>query len=68
VQRVIDGSPAQAAGLRSGDVVLRIGETDIGRSYTFLSALALARPDSRVPVEVWRDGRAFEVNMELKSR
>jgi 2-alkenal reductase len=68
VSRVIGGSPAQAAGLRMGDVILRIGQTDINADNTFLNALGRVGANERVPVQYWREGRTFEVTLETTAR
>jgi 2-alkenal reductase len=68
VSRVIGGSPAQNAGLRPGDVIFRIGSTVINQENTFLNALARAGVNQRVPVEYWREGRTFEVMLEMTAR
>jgi 2-alkenal reductase len=68
VSRVIGGSPAQSAGLRSGDVIFRIGRTEIDRENTFLNALARIGVNERVPIEYWRDGRTFEAMLETTAR
>ena len=68
ITRVIADSPAQAAGLRAGDVLLRIGRTEINHENTFLNALALVGVTERVPVQYWRDGRTAEVTVETRSR
>lgn len=68
VQRVVDGSPAQAAGIRAGDVILRLGRLDLGEDMPFINALARLSPRERVPVQLLRDGRALEVTVEVTER
>jgi 2-alkenal reductase len=68
VTRVIGGSPAQAAGLRAGDVLLRIGRTAIDDQHTFLNALALVGASERVPVHYWREGRELDATVETTAR
>jgi S1-C subfamily serine protease len=68
VTRVFEGSPAQVAGIRQGDVVLRVGRNDITSNFTFLNALARVAPTDRVPVLLRREGRNLELNLDLRPR
>jgi serine protease Do len=68
VRRVFERSPAQAAGLRAGDVILRIGRTEINEEQTFLNALARVGVNERVPVQFWRGGSISEVLLETTPR
>jgi 2-alkenal reductase len=68
VRRVIDGSPAQKAGLRTGDVLLRIGRTNLDGQMPFINALAQLGLNERVPVQFWREGRVMEVTLETTPR
>jgi S1-C subfamily serine protease len=68
VRRVFPDSPAQRAGLRAGDVVLRIGRSDINDQFTFLNALAMAPPNERVAVRVLRGSEQQDVAVQLVPR
>jgi S1-C subfamily serine protease len=68
VRRVIDGSPAEKAGLRTGDVLLRIGRTNLDGQMLFINALAQVGLNERVPVQFWREGRVMEVTLETTPR
>jgi S1-C subfamily serine protease len=68
VQKVFDSSPAEKAGIKAGDVILRIGRNDINQDLLFLNALALAGTSGRVPVQVLRDGRTIDLTVELAAR
>ena len=62
VADVIPGSPAQTAGLRSGDKVLRIGGHDARDQQTQVEEIVLA-PDQTKSIEIERDGVASTVSM-----
>jgi len=68
VRRVIDGGPAAAAGLRAGDVILRIGNNELDDELPFINALAKVGVNDRVTVEFWRAGRSQQVEVALKPR
>ncbi len=54
VQQVLPGSPADAAGLREGDVIVRLGDTDIETTADLTLALLEASPGDEVEVEYHR--------------
>lgn len=62
---VADGSPAKQAGLREGDVVVKIGEEPIDTAWQLRRALARYYADDEVVVEVRRgaDTRAIKVKL-----
>jgi S1-C subfamily serine protease len=68
VRRVINSSPAEKAGIQPGDVILRVGRNNIDESTPFINALSRLGVNDRVAVQVFRDGRAFDVTMELTAR
>jgi serine protease Do len=69
VSSVQDNSPAAAAGLKSGDVVMRFGDRAIESPKDLSRAVAETASGATVPVKVWRDGseKTIEVKVaELK--
>ncbi len=65
---VFTGSPAEKAGLRPGDRVVRIGGKPVQRYQQILRRVALLQPGTAVKVEVTRSGKAFEFNATLAQR
>ncbi len=65
VANVIEDSPAEDAGLRSGDVILSFRGTDISRSSDLPPAVAGTPAGTRARVEILRDGdrRELQVNV-----
>jgi len=68
VQRVVEGSPAQAAGIRPGDIILRMGRFEVNEDLPLLNVLARFNPTDKVPVQLLRDGRAVEITVEVTER
>ncbi|HXH20933.1 MAG TPA: trypsin-like peptidase domain-containing protein [Dehalococcoidia bacterium] len=68
VRRVVEGSPAQAAGIRPGDIILRMGRFELNEDLPFLNALARFNPRDRVALQLLRDGRPLEVTVEVGER
>jgi serine protease Do len=61
VSSVEDGSPAAKAGLKAGDVVLKMDGTEIGSSLDLSSRVSSMKPGSMAKLEVWRDGKPREI-------
>jgi hypothetical protein len=62
------GSPAEAAGLRAGDVVIRFGAKDVLNIYDYTYALREHAPGDTVVIKVRRDGEVLEVTAVLGRR
>ncbi|MBA2753334.1 MAG: trypsin-like peptidase domain-containing protein [Chloroflexia bacterium] len=68
VTRVLPGGPAEGAGLREGDVILSIGDQDIGGRTTFFEALEPFVPGDVVDISVRRGDETFEAEVDLVER
>lgn len=62
VTEVRPGSPAAAAGIRRGDVILRVEQFDITPDLPFLNALGRLRPDQKVSIVIDRNGQQLTLN------
>ena len=65
---VIEGGPAEVAGLRGGDVIIKFGEQEIGDIYDFTFALESARIDVPLEVTYIRDGETLTTTLTPKAR
>ena len=54
------GSPAERAGIRPGDVIVKLGTADI-RTWEHLDMAVAARPEREVEAVVMRDGREEQI-------
>ncbi|HEU4952806.1 MAG TPA: RIP metalloprotease RseP [Holophagaceae bacterium] len=64
VQEVIPGQPAEAAGLRPGDELRRIGTVAFPAApWDAAVAYIQAHPDQPIPVEVQRDGKVLDLSV-----
>jgi len=61
VSSVEKASPAEAAGLKAGDVVLKLDGKAIDRSGELARRIAETKPGTKAMLEVWRDGAAKEL-------
>ena len=67
IQAVTKGSPAEKAGLRRGDVVVRWGKREIADDQQFRNLVTITTPGQAVDVEVIRDGRTVLLNVVLEA-
>ena len=56
VGMVEDDSPGDKAGIKAGDVILKVDGTAIDTSSQVPGLIASKKPGSAVRLEVWRDG------------
>ncbi len=65
VTEVVGDGPAARAGVLAGDVITRFNGREIDSPRALSVAVAAATPNTDAKVEVWRDGRSRELNVEL---
>ncbi|TWT36431.1 putative periplasmic serine endoprotease DegP-like precursor [Posidoniimonas corsicana] len=68
VRRVASGGPAAACGLRPGDVIRRVNNSETQRPLDIELALLGTSLGKSVPVEVLRDDQQVEVSLSLAAR
>lgn len=68
VTQVEKGGPAESAGLKPGDVLLKVDAREIGDSQSLVRAIAGLKPGTKVTVTVQRDGKAKELSVALGVR
>jgi S1-C subfamily serine protease len=62
------GSPADAAGLKAGDLIVELGGTVVKDIYTYSDALYAHKPGDEVDIVVVRDGRRMTLHVKLGKR
>ena len=65
---VLPGGPAEEAGLKTGDIVTRFGNTKIKDMEQFRDLVAAAAPGTKARLEVFRDGKPTNLTIELGKR
>jgi serine protease Do len=66
VMRAVPGSPAEAAGVKSGDVLLRFDGRELSSASQLLSLVQSARIDAKVKLTLWRRGEVIELEAIIK--
>jgi len=65
VTKVVDGSPADKAGIRSGDLILAVDGVPIAEENTLQRIIREHRPGDRVEIALWSRGRERTVKVKL---
>ncbi len=62
------GSPGERAGLKAGDIVIKLGKTQIKNVYDYTYALGELRPNEEVEIVIRRDGREMNLKVTPEKR
>jgi len=65
ISGVEPGSPAEKAGLKSGDVVLGVNGKEINQLSELSGAIAATKPGNNARLQVWRDGKSRDVDVKV---
>jgi serine protease Do len=68
VRTVVAGEPAAKAGIRQGDVIVKVGGRDVTPDETVSYLIANSSVGTRVPVELIRDGRRMTLQVQVGQR
>lgn len=66
VNEVFPGSPAESAGLKQGDVVMKVGGVEVGGDRGLQTIVERLKPGSKHPMSIIRDGKEMTVELTLK--
>ncbi len=65
---VREGGPAAQAGLKGGDLIIKVGDRAIGTIYDYMESMDKHKPGEKVEVVVKRDGKDVKLPVTLGSR
>lgn len=68
VTEVLEDSPAEKGGIKKDDVIIRLNGKEVEDSSSFRNSIALFAPDTKIMVTVWRDGKEFDLMIEVGLR
>lgn len=66
VSEVIPGSAAEEKGIREGDVIIRVDDTDVENSADLRNAIGLLRAGDQAQVQFYREGKRYEIMVRIK--
>jgi serine protease Do len=68
ISRIEPGEAAANAGLRQGDVVVKVNGQDVTPEQTLSYLVANTKPGTRIPVEIMRDGKRQTLTVTVGKR
>jgi len=65
ISQLEPGGPAEKAGIKVGDVVVELGGREIGESADLPHVVGLIKPDTEVPVKLFREGKPRNLSVRV---
>lgn len=65
VAQVAEGSPAEIAGIKTGDVIIKVDGKNMVDVRAVSRTVADLKPDTRSDIQVWRDGKARTIKARI---
>ena len=68
VARVVAGEAADKAGLKEGDIVLRVNDREVSPEATLSYIVANIKPGTRIPLDILREGKPMKLTATVGVR
>jgi C-terminal processing protease CtpA/Prc len=68
ISGLVEGAPAERAGLKAGDLLKKLGENPVKNSQQVLELMRSRSPGQKMPVTVVRDGGSISLTIDLVAR
>jgi len=68
VARVVSEEPADKAGLKEGDIVLRVNDREVTPEITLSYIVANIKPGTRIPLDILREGKPMKLTATVGAR
>jgi len=68
VQRVVPGEGGDKAGLKEGDIVLKVDGREVSPEATLSYIVANKKPGTRIPLDILREGKPMRLNAVVGTR
>lgn len=65
VDDIVEDSPAEAAGIRAGDVIIKIGDEDVADTEELVEAISEMEKDTPTPIVLVRKGERMTVEVTV---
>lgn len=67
VAEVLKDSPAEKAGIKQGDIILKFNQSQVDQYSALRNFIALQKPGTRVTLTIQREGKPLEISLEVGS-
>jgi serine protease Do len=68
VTNVVEAQPGDKAGLKEGDIVLKVNGKDVTPEQTLSYIVANTKPGTRIPLDILREGKPTKLNATVGTR
>ncbi len=68
ISRVYAGDPADKAGIKAGDIIIKVQAGEINNPHDLTRMVGSFKPGARIDVTVWRDGKELSLEVRLDER
>ncbi|MGE5293686.1 MAG: Do family serine endopeptidase [Solirubrobacterales bacterium] len=68
VGEVIDGSPAEKAGIKTDDIIVELQGESVAGAAELMNRIAMHKPDTEIELTILRDGKRKTVTVTLGTR
>jgi S1-C subfamily serine protease len=65
VQSILPDSPADKAGLRMNDIILKMNGDDVGAMQNFVKSVGTKKPGDKIKLKIKRDDKEKEIEVTL---
>lgn len=62
---ILKNSPAQKAGLREGDIIVKVEDEELNDQKSLVDLIQQYRPRQKIKLEIWRNNQSKEIIVEL---
>ena len=67
IKTIVEDSPAEYAGLRPGDIIVKFGGAAIENTESFANELSKYKPNDKVTIEIYRSGKYYSGTVTIGS-
>lgn len=68
ITRIVQGEAADKAGLKEGDIVLKVDDRDVSPDATLSYIVANIKPGTRIPLDILREGKPMRITATVGTR
>ncbi|NWG05302.1 MAG: trypsin-like peptidase domain-containing protein [Chloroflexi bacterium] len=65
IMKVVENSPASAAGLQQGDIIVKVGDVALDETHSYVNTLFTFQPGDQITLTILRNGKKMQVQITL---